>query len=264
MKKNYFLLLATVFVSQLMAQSVCNQNGNVIIYSNYDGGSIHINVDQNIPNLKIGIVSYEAALITISGTYSANVTEVRYAGYNASDNNCGNVTNTSIVSDPSTADSIFQYPSAGYPNPNGYPSIICNYSCDSATNQGGCNTPDQIVHYFVTVFGGQLYYHYTQYGCWSNNTYSVSAGGNCCIAQHTTGINRVSTQQLTVFPSPANKQINVIVNGTQEEFVLLDILGNKIASGKGSLETASLPGGFYFVQVKTISGVLTKKVVVQH
>lgn len=58
--------------------------------------------------------------------------------------------------------------------------IVCNYSCDTNTNQGGCNTPDQIVAYFLNVFGGKLRYHFTQYGCW-NGTYKRSDGGNCCV-----------------------------------------------------------------------------------
>ena len=46
---------------------VCNPNGNIVIFSNYDGGYLNINVDVNIPNLKIGIVSYEAVEVTFSG-----------------------------------------------------------------------------------------------------------------------------------------------------------------------------------------------------
>jgi len=53
---------STTFTSSISATpcgSVCNPSGNLIIYSNYDGGILTINVDQNIPNLIIGISTYE-------------------------------------------------------------------------------------------------------------------------------------------------------------------------------------------------------------
>lgn len=81
----------------------------------------------------------------------------------------------------------------------------------------------------------------------------------------TTGITASSpAKKLTVYPSPANERINVELNGVAEEFTLLDILGSKIVSSKGNLETGSLPNGVYFVQVKTTTNVLTKKIVIQH
>jgi PKD repeat protein len=179
-----FLLLLLQFYHQLVqAQIFCKPDGNVIIYSNYDGGYLNINVDQNIPNLKIGITTYEDCEITISGTYAGNVTQVIYAGYQGDNQHCNPSPLTTSVNgvDPGIV-TINLYPEAEWPNPNGYYYIICNYQCDSAGYQGGCNTPDQISYYYLTEFGGSLYYHYTQYGCW-NGTYHVSSGGNCCIGE---------------------------------------------------------------------------------
>ncbi len=70
---------------------ICNQNGNVVIYSNYDGGTLNINCDQNIPNLKIGICTYEPVIVNINGPFVGNITEVLYAGFNSNQNNnhCG-------------------------------------------------------------------------------------------------------------------------------------------------------------------------------
>jgi PKD repeat protein len=62
---------------------------------------------------------------------------------------------------------------------DGNGSIICAYSCSDG-NQGGCNTAEQVVAYFLNQFGGSLYYYFTQYGCWASGGYSVSNGGNCC------------------------------------------------------------------------------------
>ena len=142
------LLLPVFLLFGLSAGAqICNQNGNIVIFSNYDGGILNINVDVNIPNLKIGIVSYEAVQVNLSGTYVGNITGIEYAGYN---------------------------------DPNGYLYIDCGYSCGSGS-QGGCNTAAQIYDYFENVFSGTVYTHETQYGCWSG-TQNISDGGNCCAA----------------------------------------------------------------------------------
>lgn len=166
---------------KVSAQTFCYPGGNVIIYSNYDGGYLNIDVDENIPDLKIGITTYEKCAVTIGGQYAGNVTEVIYAGYNGDNDHCNpTLPTTSISGVPDSITTILLYPPVTWPNSNGYYYIICNFDCDSSSNQGGCNTPDQVVHYYLTQFGGLLYYHYTQYGCWSG-THHVSAGGNCCI-----------------------------------------------------------------------------------
>jgi hypothetical protein len=79
---------------------VCDPAGNLFLVSNYDGGIVTINVDEDIPNLVIGISTYEPVQVTITGPFATNVVQVLYAGMNSSqnNNNCGqgNFT-TSIV-----------------------------------------------------------------------------------------------------------------------------------------------------------------------
>jgi hypothetical protein len=60
----------------------CNPSGNVLIFTNYDGGELNINIDTNIANIKIGICSYEPVRVNIGGAFASNVTEVLYAGFN--------------------------------------------------------------------------------------------------------------------------------------------------------------------------------------
>jgi PKD repeat protein len=178
-----FALLMLLYSKTLTAQNPCTNNGNLMLYTNYDGGILNINVDQNIPNLKIGICSYEPVQVNISGAYVGNITQVLYAGFNSTQNNnhCNQVgLVTSINGVPNNISQIITYPPAGYPSANGWPNIICAYQCDTIGNQGGCNTVDQVVHYFMEQTNGVLYAHYIQYGCWSG-TYNVSAGGTCCI-----------------------------------------------------------------------------------
>lgn len=183
MKKTLLISFMLLLGIHFSSAQVCNPAGNVIIYSNYDGGEININVDQNIPNLKIGIVAYEAARINITGAFVGNVTQVIFAGYPSTNStHCSTtIPATSVNGVSAGIVSILSYPAATLSNPNGYNSIICAYSCDNTTSQGGCNTVDQIEHYFITQFSGTLFSHHTQYGCWlSTDTYLVSAGGNCC------------------------------------------------------------------------------------
>jgi hypothetical protein len=183
MKKILLLFVAIIAVNQLRAQGTfCNPAGNLMLITNYDGGVMNINVDVNISNIKIGIVTYEAVQINLSGTFVNNVTEVRYAGYNGNNDNCGTgVTNTSINGAPGGATtSITLYPPVTLANPNGYGSIICGYSCDLTTNQGGCNTADQIESYWASVYpGSSLNFHRIQYSC-IGSTINLSTGGNCC------------------------------------------------------------------------------------
>ncbi len=179
------LFLSFIFLVPTSAQSqFCYPNGNVVIYSNYDGGVLNINVDQNIPNLRIGIVTYEATTINITGTFVGNVDSVMYVGYDANNNHCTNSPATTTVTGvPAGIVKLYKnnpFQTSTLSNPNGYGFIICNYKCDSAGNNGGCNSADQIAHYFITQFGGSLYFHFTQYGCWANLGYTISSGGNCC------------------------------------------------------------------------------------
>lgn len=185
MKKLYHFLLIVAFLSasavQLSSQITCNPAGNLWVYTNYDGGVLNINVDVNIPNIKIGICTYEPTTINITGSYAGNVTEVRYAGYVSTTNHhCSNSPTTTTINSPSGATSVNFLPPSTLSNPNGSNSIVCAYSCSTTSNQGGCNTADQIKSYFQTTTGALLVSYFTQYGCWSTTPYNLSAGGNCC------------------------------------------------------------------------------------
>ena len=184
------ILLVLTLLPMFLSAQICTPGSNVVLFTNYDGGILNINVDVNIPNLKIGIVSYEAVQINFSGPFVNNITEVRYAGYNGTNNNCGqSIFATSFSGLPvGAASSISFAPPATVSDPNGYGSIICAYSCNASSNQGGCNTVDQVVAYFYQIFNvNSLYSHTIQYGCWTG-TQNISAGGNCCPAAPPTPI----------------------------------------------------------------------------
>jgi gliding motility-associated-like protein len=189
------LLISSTLFGQTSFTPNCDPNGNWILFANYDGGNLNIVVDQNIPNLKIGICTYEPVNVTFSGPFVNTITEVLYAGFNSAqnNNNCGFPISTSSfnginpviltvnVAPPVT---IISPPNPNYFNiPNGWNNgIICLYSCNVDANQGGCNTVDQVLAYFQSQFGGVLRGLNVQYNCWDSNTpLTVSAqAGNCC------------------------------------------------------------------------------------
>jgi uncharacterized membrane protein len=181
MLKNLAVLTLVVFVSTSTSLAqFCSGTGNVIVYSNYDGGVLNISVDQNIPNLKIGICSYEAVTINISGPFAGNVTGVHYAGFDSYNTHCDlDIAATTISGVSTSITEILFAPTATVTDPVGYGSIICGYGCDPDW-QGGCNTAVQIAQYFVDYFNGELRSYFTQYGCWLASSYAISAGGTCC------------------------------------------------------------------------------------
>jgi len=205
-----FLNSASCILNYAFSQTTCDVSGNVVLYSNYDGGILNINVDANIPNLKIGVVSYEMVTINLSGPFVNNITAMEFAGYTTTTHHhCVNSPAvTSIVGAPAGTDTLVFMPNSPISNSNGYYIIICNTSCDTSTNQGGCNTPDQVAAYFQQEFGGVLRYHFTQYGCW-NGTYNISDGGNCCV-------NALSPAPVALFSSA-----NHICPGTCTDFTNL-------------------------------------------
>ena len=170
---------------------ICNQNGNVVIYSNYDGGTLNINCDQNIPNLKIGICTYEPVIVNINGPFVGNITEVLYAGLNSSVNNnhcgLGNITTSISGVNPALVQILTAPPLDYFPdhqNGQAYQSglmVGVSGQCDTLYWAGGGNTPDEVIAYFLNAFNGDLRFHHTQYNCWLTEIYDLSDGGTCCL-----------------------------------------------------------------------------------
>jgi hypothetical protein len=160
--------------------NLCGRADNVIIYSNYDGGTFTINVDNDIPNLAIGIVSYRNPVVTIAGAYAGNVVAVAWAG-------AGTASATSITGVVPAIVTAESMPRAPSPGPS---AIICGYVGDPGYSTSGCNTRDQIRSFFLNKFGGQLLFQNCQYAEYTGVLYT-SAGGTCdcrpwtCATSHT-------------------------------------------------------------------------------
>ena len=188
----FALLFSAAFPT--MAQIFCNDFGNLIVISNYDGGPLDIVVDEDIPNLKIGLCSYEPMVVTISGPFAANVSEVWYAGFNSSANNnhCAIIPTTTISASPITSITVETYPPVSLADPDGRTNMIHSYQCSPTPSSG--NTPAQVVHYFSSKMGAVLRWHKTQYNCYG--TLTISGGGNCCEGICTTTV--ATGQDLTI------------------------------------------------------------------
>jgi hypothetical protein len=139
---------------------------NVIVIGNYQGGTFTINVDQHLPGLGIGLVSYDPMTVTITGTYASDVVQVVHAGYDPG-------TTVTGLSGVTLAD--FHLPKA---SPDGGPADVI------VDDIGGPGTTDageaQVAQYFVTTMGGAgtVVFHQCQYDAYSG-TLAVSAGGSC-------------------------------------------------------------------------------------
>jgi PKD repeat protein len=185
MKKIYKLILifsAIGFhsITETSAQGGCNPEGNLFIFSNYDGGVLNINVDLDIPDIRIGIVSYVAVEVNFTGDFIGNITSVIYAGINSDNDNCSTgVLATSINGIDEGIYEILYAPEGTISEENGYPSIICGYSCGTEW-QGGCNTSNEILNYFTTTLGGVVNTFKIQYECWQNEVIFSEVAGTCC------------------------------------------------------------------------------------
>lgn len=181
----YRLLICFCFLPTLFfGQQVCNPAGNLVIYGNYDGGTLNINVDEDIPNLYIGLVSYEHEHVTISGPFVENVAGVFWAGYGGTNNHCaqGPPFSTTIdVVGSTSAEVDIAYSPQNVITGTGLPSSISSgYACSTPGFGSSYSSPEQLVAYFSQFGAMSLRFSLLQYGCWNGGGYAISEGGSCC------------------------------------------------------------------------------------
>ena len=84
----------------------------------------------------------------------------------------------------------------------------------------------------------------------------------------TVGINKITNpnEEISVYPNPATSFIQVSVNNEQlVKINLFDVLDNEILQTKQKhIDASNLPNGIYFIHVETLTGITTKKLIVQH
>jgi hypothetical protein len=139
-----------------------------MIYSNSGGGNFTINVDSNINDIVIGLVSADAMSVEVKGPYVEDVIAVHYAGANRPPGTSISGVDPSIVT-------IETSPHATHPDTDAWPDIVCEHS---AKGFGGCNTLSQVEDYFLAYHGGTVVFHECQYAAFSG-VHDTSAGGYC-------------------------------------------------------------------------------------
>ncbi len=190
-------LLLLLQPGALTAQN-CQSDGNIVIFANYDGGYLTIDVNQDIPNLKVGISTYEPVSVVFTGAFTGNITEVVYAGYQpltgTGNFHCDNdLAVTTVAAPPNATVTILNYPPVTLISPdvplfpgstflipagnNG--GIIGCTTCSNDTYQGGVNTAEQIGDFFATYFNGEVLFLKTQYACWCG-VQNLDVPATCC------------------------------------------------------------------------------------
>ena len=199
-------LFILILFSEITFGQVCNPAGNVVIFSNYEGGTLNIDIDENLANLKIGICTYEAVEVNITGPFAGNVTEVIFAGFNGTGSCTGVPTTVVNGVDPSivtlyTTNNPAITPYLGDDSFGGIPLVNCMTSgsgCVESTDQGG-NSANQIVQFFLFEFQAPAVFrsHFSQYECFNNENFALSGGGNCCLSEPNTPPNPIYTPGAT-------------------------------------------------------------------
>ncbi len=192
MKRLIPFCLLVLAIQVAGAQIVCDPAGNIMIYSNYDGGNLNIDVDIDIPDLKIGITTYEFTNVTISGAFVDNVTEVVFAGFNAP--SISGV-DPAIVTEYAAAIGDVAITSFLGDDFFGTPIVNCMVGAEGCgeTADGGGNSSPQIVQFFLSYWDDDdvFYAHYTDYGTFPGAAFQVSEGGNCCFSEPLTEPNPI-------------------------------------------------------------------------
>lgn len=192
------LVFLFLFTGTGISQS-CDATGNVLLFSNYDGGHLKIRIDENIPNIKIGIASYEPTRISIFGPFAYQVKEVVYAGFSPN-TPTGNFHCDSSIAittlDPgltlssgfkklefppvtllaTVEDTIFPGFTQLAGNNTG---ILGCTSCSLTKATGGANNFAQVIDFFGDYFGSPVRFIKTRYGCWCD-TLNCSLPVSCC------------------------------------------------------------------------------------
>lgn len=264
-------LIFCLLGGSMQAQNVCNSNGNLMIFSNYEGGNLTVNVDVNIPFLRIAVVTYESATVTFTGPFVNNIISVDYAGYgDTADQSCGSSVGPVAFNGlpGGVIPTIAISPASTLPNSGGSPTMDCGYQCASSGNQGGCNTSDQIVHFFTSQYVNSfLYAHYTSYSCWNGVNRNIATGGNCCIQASPSGFTttRITNIATKMYPNPANKEVH-IESAIPQQYTLTTpggqvLKSGEVVEGRSTLDISMLAAGIYLLRFAESAQVLKLRVI---
>lgn len=150
-----------------MGPMVENASGRYIVVANYDGGRATIDVDRAVEF--VGVLAYEPIEVVFTGAFASGIRRVHIVGYNSM---------SAVVT--GVAPAIVEragMPAATLSDPAGYPRMVCASTCVGMP--GGCNTLNQVLHYFDNTFSAARMWWHLQYSSFTGVSFAASRGG-CC------------------------------------------------------------------------------------
>jgi gliding motility-associated-like protein len=203
--KNIIALLL-IFASLKSTSQVCDPNGNVFIITGFSSDIVQLNIDVPVPNLKIGICTYNAIKVIITGPFVDQIGAIVYAGAGVPNGGaCGiSVDSVEIIGFPQEAIKLYDLSRGkiGFTRRLGdqasflpYPTANCIFGPKSACGAVGeeqNNSEAQIAQFFLDEFGegSSIYAHHYEPFCLSG-VISLSEAGNCCEIEDTNPLNPI-------------------------------------------------------------------------
>jgi len=158
--------------------------------------------------------------------------------------------------------------------------LVINFTPQIQNNQGFITDTVNWVQIsgVFTAMGGEQYITIGNFNTDANtDTLNTGIGfsahyyyiDDVSVIDSTTGISEISKENyIKVFPNPANNFLNIECELPDAEIKLFNVLGNEIRKMRlekeAQIKVSDLCDGIYFIQISTLNGILSKKVIIQH
>jgi len=103
---------------------------------------------------------------------------------------------------------------------------------------------------------------------YTENTYPENDGEYSIVNVFKSSVNDVENVEFSVFPNPANEQINLVSNENIKQVLIFNLLGEKIFDSElnsvsTKIDTKSYKSGIYFIKINISDKWITKKITVE-
>ncbi|WP_415835335.1 hypothetical protein, partial [Corallococcus soli] len=181
--------------------------GNIFLFSNYEGGNFTLVVDQNLPNIQLGIATYKATTVTLTGPYVNNVSTVLLAGY-ASGSTVTGIDAARVQRVPSEPVTRQQ------PYSNNHLVYATGWRIGTWTAGGG-NSKTQIEEYFMSKFGEvSVLSHMSQYSPFNGSIPLSQARLNMVVVRDASSLDIASALGRPSGPVKVTVDVNAAVGSS--------------------------------------------------
>ncbi|MBI9036911.1 MAG: T9SS type A sorting domain-containing protein [Bacteroidales bacterium] len=103
---------------------------------------------------------------------------------------------------------------------------------------------------------------------YTDNTYPENDGEFSIANVFKSSDSDVENVEFSVFPNPANEQINLVSNGNIKHVIIFNLLGEKIFdqklnSGSVAIDTKNYKSGIYIIKINGVNNWITKKITIE-